>query len=90
MEIQRIGTKIQSEKFSQVRFVGHSDKGGSDDLNRSLSFERAANVHDALENIINYAEIKKTTIDGLGDAKPVRAFKPEDDRNRRVVVELVR
>lgn len=90
MEIQRIGSKIQREKFSKIRFIGHADKGGSSEVNRSLSFERAASVHDALENIINYVEIQNTSIDGMGDSQPVRAFRPEDDRNRRVVVELVR
>ena len=90
MEIQRIGAKIQREKFSKIRFIGHADKGGSSEVNRSLSFERAANVHDVLENIINYVEIQNTSIDGMGDSQPVRAFRPEDDRNRRVVVELIR
>lgn len=88
--ISQIKNKLANSNYSKVRFIGHADKGGSISFNDILSFRRAEKVHNYLEETLNNAGIKKVTVDGYGDRSPLKAYPATDDRNRRVVVELLK
>ncbi len=71
-----------------VDIVGHTDADGAAESNRSLSDARARVILDSLQAAAPKA--LQLTASGVGDQRPFRTGKTEDDKqlNRRVVVRV--
>jgi outer membrane protein OmpA-like peptidoglycan-associated protein len=87
--LSQIKQKINAGTYQGIKIIGHSDMGGSASVNQAVSFERASNVHTALDNSLQ-TKVKNIIIDGVGTDSPILSLNPADDRNRRVVVELIK
>lgn len=82
--ITRVAKLVEKDKQAAVIVLGHADSTGSDEVNRTISRERAG----AVAAIFRLSGLKhdRLRIRGLGSAKPRAANDSKDGRalNRRV------
>ncbi|TGK79572.1 OmpA family protein [Leptospira bourretii] len=86
--IDKLAEALAAYPETKVNISGHANKTGSEDLNLSLSKDRAVTAKNALTS--NGVESKRIgNIEGLGSSSPLKGVDPKDGSNRRVEVEIV-
>jgi OmpA-OmpF porin, OOP family len=76
-----------NEETLAIKVIGHTSKFGAADFNRQVSQERAQVV----ANYLRTQGVKlKVTAEGKGATQPLKQIDPEDKRNQRTEIRLVR
>ncbi|GAB3479754.1 OmpA family protein [Marinomonas epiphytica] len=88
-ELKELADFLRSNRLASVVIEGHTDDVGSDQLNKTLSQQRATAIADVL--IDNY-RIRQSRVKGIGygETRPIDDNNTEQGRqnNRRVVAEV--
>ena len=87
-EISRVARVLNQYPQTNIVIAGHTDSTGTEELNRKLSEQRAANVKNALTGEgVNPARMKAV---GYGESKPIADNGTEAARqlNRRVTITI--
>ncbi|PJZ86154.1 OmpA family protein [Leptospira harrisiae] len=86
--IDKLAEALAAYPETKINISGHANKTGGEDLNLSLSKDRAVTAKNALTS--NGVENKRIgTVEGLGSSTPLKGVDPKDGSNRRVEVEIV-
>jgi outer membrane protein OmpA-like peptidoglycan-associated protein len=84
--VTRIAELLKEQPTLTVRVEGHTDRSGNDELNKTLSQQRAEAVKQAL--IARGVDAVRLTAEGIGSARPLadNATAAGRSQNRRVEV----
>lgn len=84
--LDRFASTLQSNPYTTVTIVGHTDSSGSDAINNPLSVNRAARTRDYLIN--RGVASNRFMIDGRGSREPIASNNTAGGRatNRRVEI----
>ena len=87
-EISRVSRVLNQYPDTSIQVAGHTDSTGSEQLNQTLSEQRAANVKNAL--VGQGVDPNRITTIGFGESAPVADNSTESGRqqNRRVVITI--
>lgn len=90
-ELNKNFDELRDVKIKKIILIGHTDNVGSDEINLTLSRERAETVRRAM---INYLHLREDQVDAVGAGKnqPIATNATEAGRatNRRVELRLYR
>lgn len=83
--LDRIGTILQEHAWLQIEVAGHSDSGGSEEVNMELSLKRAKSVSTYLMDHFGISP-HRLKVFGYGESRPVADNSTTEGRrmNRRV------
>jgi outer membrane protein OmpA-like peptidoglycan-associated protein len=86
--VTRIAELLQEQPTLQVRIEGHTDRSGGEELNKTLSQQRAEAVKQAL--LARGVAAERVTVEGIGVARPIadNASASGRSQNRRIELYL--
>ena len=87
-EISRVSRVLNQYPDTSIQVAGHTDSTGSEQLNQTLSEQRASNVKNAL--VGQGVDPNRISTIGFGESAPVADNSTESGRqmNRRVVITI--
>ncbi len=88
-ELKELADFLNANPTASVVIEGHTDNVGSDELNKSLSQQRANAIADVLVDSFRIREYRVKGI-GFGETRPIESNDTEvgREKNRRVVAEV--
>jgi OmpA-OmpF porin, OOP family len=87
--LNQLATQLSefNENTVAVKVIGHTSKFGATDFNKTVSQQRAQTV----VNYLNSQGVKlKMIAEGKGETQPLKGLDPEDKRNQRTEIRLIR